>query len=70
MGEVSENLLLGRKGAGEGKSILLVDGFQVSSARPSARGSVSVKGLGWLEAVALDRDRGILIFRIEIELYN
>jgi hypothetical protein len=41
MEEVSENLLLGSWV--EGKSIILLNGFQVCPARPSARGSVRVK---------------------------
>jgi hypothetical protein len=34
------------------KSILFLEGSQASPARPSDKGSVEVKTLGWLEAVA------------------
>jgi hypothetical protein len=50
------------------KSIILLDGSQALPVRPSDKGSVNVKVLGWLEAVAWDR--GNLIFCINFELYN
>jgi hypothetical protein len=34
------------------------------------RASVKVKGLRWLEAVASERGRGILVFSMNVELHN
>jgi hypothetical protein len=43
------------------KSIVLLEVSQASPASPSDYGSVEMKTLGWLEKVARDMGRGILI---------
>jgi hypothetical protein len=47
---------------GRDKEHCLSEGSQASPARPSDKGSVKVKALGWLEAVAVQgpRDFGFL----------
>jgi hypothetical protein len=47
------------------KSIVLLEGFQASPSRRSDKNSVKVKTLGWLQAMALRRGRGILIFWVD-----
>jgi hypothetical protein len=64
VGKVSDTVLWDW---GKRKSIILL-GFQASPHRPSDKGSVDVKTLGWLEAVAWDRARGIRIFGINIHV--
>jgi hypothetical protein len=44
------------------KSIILSEGSQASPSRLSDKGRMKVKWLGWLEAVACDKGRGVLIF--------
>jgi hypothetical protein len=53
-----------------GKIIVLSEGSQAPPTSPSDKGSVKIKTLGQLEAVAWDRGRGILVFWINGELYN
>jgi hypothetical protein len=64
MGELWDILLRG----GGRKSIIMVGGSQALSTCPSDRENVEVKTLGWLEAVAWDRGRGILVFWNNVEL--
>jgi hypothetical protein len=48
-----------------------LEGSQASPSRPSGKDSVKVKMLGWSEAVAWDRGRGVSVFWIDGELlYN
>jgi hypothetical protein len=39
--------------------VILLEGSQASNSRPSDKGSVKIKTLRWLEALAWDRGRGI-----------
>jgi hypothetical protein len=54
MGEVRDTLLRRR-----GEGIAMLKGSQASPTCLSDKSRVKVKTLGWLEAVACDRDRGI-----------
>jgi hypothetical protein len=44
------------------RNITLLQGSQASPSSPSDKGSMEVKMLGWLEAVASDRGSGILVY--------
>jgi hypothetical protein len=47
---------------GREKECRLLEGSQASPVRPSDKVNTKVNKLGWLEAVAGDRGRGISIF--------
>lgn len=53
MGKIIDALLWGRR-----KSIVVLEGSQISLAGSSEKTGVKVKMLGWLESVAGDRIRG------------
>jgi hypothetical protein len=65
MGKVRDALLCSGR-----KSIVLLQGPQASPISPFNTIRVKVKTLDWLEIVAWDRDCRILIFCINVELYN
>lgn len=56
--------------AGRERSIVSVQDSQATHAGPSNKSRVEMKTLEWLETVACDRARIILIFWIIVELYN
>jgi hypothetical protein len=46
----------------------LLEGSQASPARPSNKSTMEVKALEWLETLAWDKGRGILISELELIL--
>jgi hypothetical protein len=47
--------------SGERKNIILLEGSYAPHVRPSDKNIVDVETLGWLKAMAWDRDHGILV---------